>query len=66
MSKATMHNSVAGPELTEADLALVSGGTPSLSYGGAVFTYTPQSGGGGEGPETVTIWGIVMTVPQPK
>jgi hypothetical protein len=42
-------------ELTEADLALVSGGTPSLSYGGAVFTYTPQSGGGGEGPETVTI-----------
>ena len=31
MSKATMHNSVAGPELTEDDLALVSGGKPSAA-----------------------------------
>jgi hypothetical protein len=56
MSKATMHNSVAGPELTEDDLALVSGGKPSaaksspapkiseslsLSYEEVKFEYTP-------------------------
>jgi hypothetical protein len=51
-------------ELTEDDLALVSGGSISLPYRGPVFEYTPQKSG--EGPETVTIWGIVMTVLPPK
>jgi hypothetical protein len=55
MSNSTMHNSVAGPELTEDELGHVSGGKPSaapkqeavfptetikLNYGAVAWTYT--------------------------
>jgi hypothetical protein len=50
--------------LADNELDVVTGGT-SLEYGGIEFEYTPQKPSGA-GPETVTIWGIVLTVPQRK
>ena len=53
-------------ELSEDELTLVSGGTVSLSYGAIQFDYGKQSGPGVRPEETVTIWGIVMSLPPPK